>query len=307
MSYTTLQKRLRNGDIILLDGGTGTELEKRGVLMDSEAWCGPATLKNADILEGVHRDYIAAGADVITANTYASSRLMLEPAGFADKFEETNRAAVAIAHRARKASGRTDLLVAGSLSHLCPITADSNRPDLDREPPADEMRAAFHELATLLCDAGCDLILLEMMYYPHRIPLVFEAALSTGLPVWAGFSLRRDTQSQIVSYAPEQPIPITELFAILDRTEVQAAGLMHTSSDVIGDGITLLRQQYEGPLMAYPDSGYFRMPHWKFEDVIEPDVLVGFARTWIDAGVQILGGCCGLSPVHIAALREAFG
>lgn len=58
--------------------------------------------------------------------------------------------------------------------------------------------------------------------------------------------------------------------------------------------------------MAYPGSGYFRMPHWQFEDVIEPEALVEFARAWVDGGVQILGGCCGLSQKHIAALHKVF-
>ncbi|MDZ7783606.1 MAG: homocysteine S-methyltransferase family protein [Halioglobus sp.] len=306
MSYATVEERLKNGGIVLLDGGTGTELEKRGAAMDPEAWCGPATLENVDILEHVHRDYIAAGADIITANTYASSRLMLEPAGYADHFDEINRGAVAAAHRAREASGRNDVLVAGSLSQMCPLTADSDRPDLNREPPPEEMRAAFRELAELLRDAGCDLIILEMMYYPQRIPLAFEAALSSGLPVWAGFTARRDEQGRIVSFAPERSIPFADLLTILDEHEVQAAGLMHTPADVTGDAIAILRQRYGGPLMAYPDSGYFRMPHWQFEDVIEPAALVEFARAWVDDGVQILGGCCGLSPEHIAALRDAF-
>lgn len=270
-----------------------------------DAWCGPATLENLDLLEGIHSDYITAGADVITAGTYASSRLMLEPAGYGAHFDEINRAAVAAALRDREASGRKDVLVAGSLSQMCPITSGSDRPDLAREPSAETMRAAFYELAFLLRDAGCDLILLEMVYYPQRIALAFEAALAAGLPVWAGFAVRRDEQSEIVGFAPERSIPFDELLAVLDETEVQAAGLMHTPADAIGDAIAILRRRYNGPLMAYQDSGYFRMPHWQFEDVIEPEALVDFARSWVGAGVQILGGCCGLSPEHIAALREA--
>jgi len=100
---------------------------------------------------------------------------MLEPAGYADRFEEINRGAVAAAHRAREASRRDDVLVAGSLSHMCPIIADSDVGDPDRAPPSHVMRDAFHELAALLRDAGCDLLLLEMMYYPERMPEVFEA------------------------------------------------------------------------------------------------------------------------------------
>lgn len=274
--------------------------------MDPEAWCGPATLENVDVLERIHSDYITAGADVITANTYASSRLMLEPAGYGDRFGEINRGAVAAALRAREASGRQDVVVAGSLSQMCPMTSDSDRPDVAREPAAETMRAAFYELAFLLRDSGCDLILLEMMYYPQRIALALEAASATGLPVWAGFAARRDRQGRIVGFAPERSIPFTELLAVLDAREVQAAGVMHTPADAVGDAIAILRRRYGGPLMAYPDSGYFRMPHWQFEDVIEPEVLVDFARSWVRGGVRILGGCCGLSPEHIAALRDAF-
>lgn len=306
MGYESLRQRLDRGDIVLLDGGTGTELEQRGVAMDSEAWCGPATLHNADVLEGIHRDYILAGADIITANTYASSRLMLEPAGHGERFEQINRSAVETAHRARDSCGRQDVLVAGSLSHMYPLTAASDQPDRAREPAPQTMRVAFQELALLLRDAGCDLILLEMLYDLHRIELVLEAALATGLPVWAGFAVRRDERGEIVAYAPDRSIALAELIAPLRGSGVQAAGLMHSPADIIHEGIVLFRERFDGPLLAYPDSGYFRMPHWHFENVIEPGALVDFAHRWVDADVQILGGCCGLSPRHIAALREAF-
>jgi homocysteine S-methyltransferase len=143
-----------------------------------------------------------------------------------------------------------------------------------------------------------------MMYYPHRIPLVLEAALATGLPVWVGFAVRRDEQGKIVSFARERSIPLADMVSVLDRVHVQAAGFMHSPADVVSDAISVLKQRYAGPMMAYPDSGYFRMPNWQFEDVIEPEVLVEFARDWVNGGVQVLGGCCGLSPRHIAALHE---
>ena len=78
---------------------------------------------------------------------------------------------------------------------------------------------------------------------------------------------------------------------------------MHTPSDVVGDAVAILRRAFDGPLTAYPDSGYFKMPHWQFEDVIAPDELLRFATEWVANGVQIVGGCCGLSPEHIAALE----
>ena len=78
---------------------------------------------------------------------------------------------------------------------------------------------------------------------------------------------------------------------------------MHTPSNDIGDAITILKAAFDGPLMAYPDSGFFKMPNWQFEDVIPTTTFLGFAEAWIRQGVQIVGGCCGLSPEHIAALR----
>jgi homocysteine S-methyltransferase len=271
--------------------------------MDPEAWCGPATLDNAKVLESIHRDYIAAGADIITANTYASSRLMLGPAGFADRFEEINRTAIGAAHRAREASGRDDVLVAGSLSHMCPVVSGTSQPDLARAPSGAEMADAFGELATLLRDEGCDLIILEMMYLPERTGPAFAAATQTGLPVWAGFSARRGEDGHILSYAPQRKIPLAEIVQVLRDFDVAAAGIMHTPSNVIGDALDILRDVSGGPFMAYPDSGYFKMPQWQFEDVIEPDEFLRFAAEWVDGGAQIVGGCCGLSPDHIAALR----
>ena len=80
------------------------------------------------------------------------------------------------------------------------------------------------------------------------------------------------------------------------------AGVMHTPSDLTGEALKIVRESHGGPLMAYPDSGYFEMPHWQFKDVIAPDDLHGFATGWVSDGVQVLGGCCGLSPEHIRAL-----
>ena len=302
IAYAEIDRRLRDGGIVILDGGTGTELERRGVPMNPDAWCGPATLENAGILEAIHRDYIAAGADVVTANTYASSRLMLEPAGFADRFEEINRTAVHAALRAREASGRADVVVAGSLSHMCPVVGGTSQPDVTRIPPRTVVTEALAELADLFRREGCDLILLEMMYDPDRMGPAFEAAIETGLPVWAGFSARRGAGGDVLSFLPERDVPVQDLAAVLQDFDVAAAGIMHTPSNLTGDAVAALRGSFAGPLMAYPDSGYFEMPQWQFNDIIPPDEFRRFAGEWVDAGVQIIGGCCGLSPEHIAAI-----
>ncbi len=272
--------------------------------MNPDAWCGPASLDNADVLEAIHCDYIAAGADVITANTYASSRLMLEPAGFADRFEEINRTAVRAAHRAREASGRADVLIAGSLSHMCPVVGGTSRPDETRIPSRAVVTEALTELADLFRREGCDLILLEMMYDPDRMGPAFEAAVKTGLPVWAGFSARRGADGEVLSFLPERDVPLQDLAAVLQEFDVATAGVMHTPSNLIGEAVDALRGSFAGPLMAYPDSGYFEMPRWQFKDIIPPDEFRRFAANWVDSGVQIIGGCCGLSPEHIAAVAS---
>lgn len=82
---------------------------------------------------------------------------------------------------------------------MAPFVAGSAQPDTARSPSAAAMAGAYTELAGFLCDSGCDLILLEMMYYPERIGPAFEAALATGLPVWAGFSARRAEDGQLLS------------------------------------------------------------------------------------------------------------
>ncbi|TVR71301.1 MAG: homocysteine S-methyltransferase family protein [Spirochaetaceae bacterium] len=303
MSYTVVQERLEAGKIVILDGGTGTELQRRGARMDPGAWCGPASAENSDILEQVHRDYIAAGADIVTANTYASSRLMLGPAGYGERFAEINGAAIDAAHRAREASGCSEVLVAGSLSHMAPFVANSAQPDLAQAPSRAAMAEAFTEMATFLRDGGCDLILLEMMYYPERMHAAFEAALATGLPVWAGFSARRGAEGQLLSFAPDREIPFGDLVGILADYDLAAAGVMHTPSHLVTEALEILRDSYTGPLLAYPDSGYFRMPEWQFDEIIPPDEFFRYASQWIADGAQIVGGCCGLSPEHIDALR----
>jgi len=302
MSYKNLERRLADGGIVILDGGTGTELQRRGVPMDPEAWCGPASLEHFGELEAIHRDYIAAGADIITANTFASSRLMLAHAGYADRFEDINRTAVRVAHRAREASGYAGITVAGSLSHMVPMAGGTARSDLARAPGEAEMVEAFGDMAALLEEEGCELILLEMMYHPDRMPAAFTAAVAVGRPVWAGFSARRGKDGQVLSFTAEKDIPFEEVVQVLADFDVAAAGVMHTPSDVTGDAITILRDVFDGPLTAYPDSGYFKMPNWQFEKVISPSEFLKFATEWVADGVQVLGGCCGLSPEHIAAI-----
>lgn len=290
------------GAVKLLDGGNGTELQRRGVPMATQSWCGPVAPEHLPTLEAIHRDYIDAGADIITANTYSTSRLLLELDGIGSEFDRINRAAVRTAQRARDVSGRDDLLIAGSLSHRGPIAQGTAAPDTSGHATPVAMADALCELAQLLRDECCDLVLLEMMYDPALIPTVLDAAAESGLPVWVGFSARRAIDGHVLGFDPGEEQPFAEVVAALASRDVAAAGIMHTPSDLVSDALSVLKSVYDGPLLAYPDSGYFKSPNWQFEDVIAPDDLRAYAETWVAEGVQILGGCCGLGPDHIASL-----
>src|SRR5512139_4059896 len=110
---------LRGGRTLLLDGGTGTELRRRGAALDATAWTGLAPLTHYDLLRAIHADYIAAGADVVTTNTFGTARFVLEAAGHGADYAAINRRAVAAAREARDAAGRA-VAVAGSISCLPP-------------------------------------------------------------------------------------------------------------------------------------------------------------------------------------------
>lgn len=303
MAYSDLKRRLDGGDIVILDGATGTELQRRGVAMDPAAWSGVASLASQRVLSEVHRDYIEAGAEVVTANTFASSRAVLSQSGYGDEVEEINRAAVEAALRARDASGR-DVVVAGSLSHMVYLASD-RVPAPAAVPSEAEAAEAFAEQAEILKTAGVDLLMLEMMYHPTRTPKVVEAAVATGLPVWFGLSARRGPDGRLLSYFSEAEIPLEEIVAMIPEKGIDAAGCMHSGAEITGDVLSHIRRRFKGPLTAYPDSGYFEMPDWHFHDVIAPERLEQFYLDWLGRGAQAIGGCCGLTVEHVRAAVRA--
>ena len=128
MSFRHIQSQLATGGVVILDGATGTELERRGAVMSDETWCAPATLTHGAILKAVHADYIAAGSDLITANTYGSSPFLLDHFGKFDDLKVIDRRAIEIAREAADESGR-DIAVAGSFSVMRPNIKGSDDTD----------------------------------------------------------------------------------------------------------------------------------------------------------------------------------
>lgn len=289
---------LDDDQVVLIDGATGTELQRRGVAMDEFAWSGVAALTNPDIVRETHEDYIRAGAEVIIANTYGSSRQMLEPAGYGDKIDVVVRRAVELARAAQEAVGTKGVAVAGSIS--------TEPPEFDREGffSAEKEFAAYRETAMLLASAGVDLIALETMVDTDHAVLGMRAAQEVKLPVWLGVSCRKLESGEIVSFdCPD--IKFSTVLDTLIPLGPDVVNIMHSEIAAIPEAIKLVRQRWSGPLGVYPESGHFTSPHWNFIDVISPGDLVQEALGWVASGVRLLGGCCGTSPAHIAALRAA--
>ncbi|MGI9336510.1 MAG: homocysteine S-methyltransferase family protein [Gammaproteobacteria bacterium] len=304
-ALAAIEADLEAGKTILIDGATGTELERRGAPMHDKAWCATATLTSPDVLRSVHEDYIRAGARLITTNTFSTNRNVLEPAGQGDKVTEINRRAVELAIEARERTGSQDrVVVAGSMSHQVPYERLDEKRRQRHVPPPDEASANFREMAGILANAGVDLILMEMMSDPVLANAAIDAAHATGLPLWVGFSLKTEDSGTLVSEArPELDAETIFKSIPLDRADV--AGIMHSDADTTTRGLELLKRHWSGPTMAYPDSGYFVMPHWQFVDIMPPETFVDRHREWIASGVQVVGGCCGLGLEHIQALAAS--
>ncbi len=301
--YNALLSKINSGKIAILDSGTSTELERRGAIMDDQVWSARVSIESFDVLVETHQAYIDAGADVITVNSYASSRLVLEPAGLADEVRTINMKNIEAALLARERCGNNNVLVAGSVSHNFGFRTGStqyNQRQVNREALSD----AFNEMVSFYEEGEIDLILLEMMSVTSRMLPLFECASSSRLPVWCGLSAKRSDQNSTITGYHDETILFIDNIQEAANFGFEGMGVMHSSVDLIGDAIELIKARYDGLIMAYPDSGYFKSPNWNFEEIITPDHLTEFAGQWKQAGANIIGGCCGLGPEHTEALCD---
>ena len=125
--------------------------------------------------------------------------------------------------------------------------------------------------------------------------------------MWAGLSCRRDADGRALVGFDAPHYPFDDIVAGIAGLGTGLISVMHSPIADTRDALAAVRSQWPGPLGAYPESGHFKMPDWQFVDIIAPADLVEEARAWIADGVQVVGGCCGLSTPHIAALKQAFG
>ena len=274
--------------VLLADGAMGTEIYRRGVFINR---CyDELNLSQPDLIEEIHRDYVAAGADLVTTNTYGATRLRLSKHGLEDRMEDIIRGGVRIA----RAAAGSDGFVGGSMGPL---------PTLVR--PAGPLsgasaRDAYVEQATLLLDAGVDVVLLETF---RQLSMLEEAvhavrAVSADVPIVASFAFK-PMRHYFVGPSPEE---VVRRIGTLDV-------------DVLGtncvNGPAVMLELIEGmeaaagiPLSAMPNAGQPEMVDGRSLYLASPEYMAEYARRFVQNGVRLVGGCCGTTPRMIKEMRS---
>ena len=313
-----LDQKLADGDLIVLDGAIGSEIERCSERMDGAAWCGMANRTHPDTVRQVHESYLEAGADVITANTFATCRHVLDAVGLGDESAAITRRGVELAREALdRVAPRRPVAIAGSLSNTLAWVPGTVMADQAFLPSPEQEARDYREMADTLAEAGCDLLLLEMMQETKRSIRLMQAAVATGLPVWVGISTSRAPDGKMIGWdmAAEERHnlpqdfkqgPTEPLETIIDRLSAlgpQAVGIMHSSFHSTTPGLDVLFERWGGPVMAYPEAlGFDAVTQGSM--AVAPDDFARHCRTWVEQGVQIIGGCCGTTIHHIQAMVE---
>ena len=300
MTYNLIKQRLENNDIIILDGAIGAELEKKGAKMHKDLWCGTCSVESPDLVKKVHEEYILAGADIITTNTYATTPIAMKQYGFDNQVNEFNKKSVQLAKEAIKNSNK-DIAVAGSVSTFGSLYKYG----------LEAMKPGFKEQLNILSNEGVDLIILEAMSSQADIvETIVECSSQTKLPVWLSISCVIDDNTNKVmlgfSDTFDTDTNVYEDFETsMDNFSKIHQGpilIAHSDIEVTGQAIKIAKQEFNGVLGAYPNRGHYEKPHWKFVDNITPSEYLEKAKSWVENGTQIIGGCCGVGVEEIKAI-----
>jgi S-methylmethionine-dependent homocysteine/selenocysteine methylase len=301
VNYDKIKAKLAAGQTIILDGGTGTDIQRRGGAMTGQTWCADANATHGDIVRAVHDDYVRAGADIIAANTFATSPLTFNAYGRDDELLKLDELAVGFALAAARGS---DVAVAGSISTQRPLIPGTDRTNFEKTWTREEALVLFRRKAQHLKSLGVDLIMMEMMRDTDYALWACEAAMETGLPVWIGISVEKVDGVLCGFGRPDQTF--AEIAKTLTALKPDVVTIMHSSPNDTDEALIELRNYWAGPMGAYPECGFFKAPDWQFVDVISPADLVHKSHDWHKLGATIYGGCCGIGPDHIEALAQEF-
>jgi S-methylmethionine-dependent homocysteine/selenocysteine methylase len=287
-----LAARLSSGRPVLLDGAMGTELDRRGVRTYLPLWSALGLIERPDVVQEIHRDYAAAGAEILTTNTFRTTRRTLARADVdPNEVGELNELAVRLARKGATDAGR-DVLVAGSIAPL----EDCYSPE--RSPDPKTAHAEHREQAMLLAEAGADFLMIETMPLVAEAEAAVRAALGTGLEVTVGFVIGED--GRLLSGET-----LDDAVEALGRFPVAAFFVNCSAPPVISNGLKTLGTLTSCPVGGYANLGVVEETvGWSADQSFTGERYADSARSWLDAGAAIVGGCCGTRPEHIAALRS---
>jgi homocysteine S-methyltransferase len=285
--------QLLSGERVLVcDGAMGTMLHAAGAALDRSL--PELNLSDPGLVATIHDSYLSAGADIIQANTFGANRLWLADHGFPDKVAEINRAGVRLAREAAGRSGR-QVLVAASVSPA--VTAPQRR----RVGSAERMEVLREQILALIADDAADLIILETFgYLDELVEAISVAAAVTSLPLIAQATFADDAHT----LGGETP---REVASVLSALPVAMIGTNCTVGPqrmlVVAEDLV----RYSAvPVSAQPNAGQPRRTGPRsFEFAIDGAYFSRYLTRFADAGVTLVGGCCGTTPTHIRAAAEA--
>jgi methionine synthase I (cobalamin-dependent) len=280
---------------LIVNGATGTELTRRGVPTPLPLWSAAAIDSHPDVLRGIHRDYVEAGARIIVANTFRTNVRTLRTAGLLARGSELNRRAVALARAAAAEAASSRVWVAASVAPV----EDCYRPE--RAPPDSELRDEHAQMMDWLRDAGADLVWIETMNTAREARIAAAAAHDARLPFVVNWVLNQ--KGAVLSGDPlEDAVRAVEPFDPL------ALGLNCIPPAGLTRQLPGLRACTRRPLIAYAHIGNPEpIMGWSFSESVTPDAYAAHARAWVNLGATLVGGCCGTTPEHIAAVSAALG
>jgi methionine synthase / methylenetetrahydrofolate reductase (NADH) len=284
--------RLHQGTPILFDGGMGTQLYARGIPF--ERCFDELNVLQPDLVQAVHRAYIAAGAEVVETNTFAANRVRLATYGLEDRVRDINFRGVKVAREAREVSGEA-VFLAGSVSSIGQPLAPTGIID-----PTDAT-AIFTEQIEALLEAGVDLLVLETFSKLDELRAAVHAAraVSADLPIVAEVSVDEEG----LTLAGATP---AEVVRALEQAGVDVLGVnCGVGPQAALDAILAMRAIAMTPLSAMPNAGSPTNQGGRQMYVSTPEYFADYARRFAEAGVAVIGGCCGTTPAHIAAMRAA--
>ena len=277
--------------VLVCDGAMGTMLHAAGAALDRSL--PELNLSDPGLVSTIHESYLDAGADIIQTNTFGANRLWLGDHGLPDKVEEINRAGVRIARAAQNQSER-EVLVAGSVSPA--VTASQRR----RVGSAERAEVIREQIRSLVAGEGVDLLILETFgYLDELVEAVCAVADLTDVPVIAqatfaddAYTLGGETPREVATVLSGLPVAV-----LGTNCTIGPQRMLTVAEDLV--------RYASVPVSAQPNAGQPRRTGPRtFEFAIDGGYFARYIRRFTEAGVSLVGGCCGTTPTHIRAAAD---